>query len=227
MVFICAELGANWRGNIVILSRMVEQAKKAGCDAVKFQALSKELLGRHPEWSWYADASVHEGNVEWIDKVCKGEEIEWICTPTYPEAVGFLDPYVKRWKIRHADRERDDLIDQCAYTGKEIIISTDRPMKEEWDMAKPIYCIPKYPTAWGELNFDMIKLLPGYSNHCLDPLACLKAVRYGAEYIEYHITDDKEEFAIDNKVSFSYSQMREINKWIRLWEVNNVKGRSI
>ena len=61
----------------------------------------------------------------------------------------------------------------------------------------------------------MIKLMPGFSCHCLDPLALLKAVRYGAKYLEFHLTDNKDDFAIDNKVSFSYSQMEEMITWIR------------
>jgi sialic acid synthase SpsE len=105
----------------------------------------------------------------------------------------------------------------CIDTGKDIILSTDRPM-DKWlplKQIKQVYCIPKYPTEYGELNFDMIKLLPGYSNHCLNPLACLKAVRYGAQYLEYHLTDDRYAFAIDNKVSLSYAEMAEVNWWIR------------
>lgn len=80
---------------------------------------------------------------------------------------------------------------------------------------KEIYCIPQYPTPFGSINFDMIKLLPGWSNHCLNPLACLKAVRKGAKYIEFHLSDDLSEFGIDNKAAFSYSIMDELIRWIR------------
>ena len=61
----------------------------------------------------------------------------------------------------------------------------------------------------------MVRTMKGYSNHCLDPLAILKAHRLGAEYIEFHVTADSSRFAIDNKVSFTMGQVEEIMKWIK------------
>ncbi len=214
-IFVAAELGANWRGDYETLKRMCRRAQLAGCDAVKLQALSPELIARHPEWEWYAGASVDKKNIDWIDKLIQNCGIEWFCTPTYPECIEWINPYVNRWKIRYADKERLDILDKCIDTKKPVIISTDRPINIQIKNVQQIFCIPKYPTNWGELNFAMITLLPGYSNHCLDPLAILKAARFGAKYIEFHLSDDKEEFAIDNKVSFSYSQMDEILKWVK------------
>jgi len=222
MTFIVAEIGANWRGNIVIVDRMIERCAKAGVDAVKFQALSKSLLARHPEWSWYKDASINEDNVGIIAGLCEDYKVEFLCTPTYLEAVGMLNPYVKAWKIRHADNPRQDIIDRCIVTSKPIYISHDRPPEKPVKSINYIYCIPKYPTDWGEINFDMIKIMPGWSNHCLDPLACLKAIRYGAKYLEFHVSDNKDDFAIDNKVSFSYSQIEEIMRWITKIEKDQV-----
>jgi sialic acid synthase SpsE len=220
MIFVVAELGANWKGDMVTLQRMCQKAQMAGCDAVKFQALSPALIARHPEWSWYASASISKENVEFVALIVNKYGLEMFVTPTYPEAVEFLDPWVKRYKIRHADRNDVKLVDACYQTGKPIILSTDRPIND-WEVVDnitQIYCIPKYPTEYGELNFDMIKLLPGYSNHCLNPLAILKAVRHGAEYVEFHLTDDRNEFAIDNKVSLSYAEMDEVIRWIRKYE---------
>lgn len=219
MTFIAAELGCNWKGDFELLKRMCRKAQMAGCDAVKFQALSQPLIDRHPEWDWYRDASITPSNIDFVRRIVEDMGLEFFVTPTYPECVKWIDPYVKRWKIRHADNKFDELIAACVDTGKPIIMSTDRPMDIPANLGiQQIYCIPKYPTEFGELNFDMISLLPGYSNHCLNPIAILKAVRHGATYIEYHLTDDRNEFAIDNKVSLSYAEMDEVNKWIRLYE---------
>jgi len=199
---------------------MVDKCMKAGCNAVKFQALSKELLARHPEWSWYSKASVCEDNIDMICRVCEGYGIDFMCTPTYPEAVGFLNEYVETWKIRHADRLNEHIVTPALNTGKKLVVSSDRPIQEylQNEQIHQIYCVPKYPTDYGELNFDMIKLMPGFSNHCLNPLAILKAIKYGAKYIEFHVSDNKDEFAIDNKVSFSYPEVREILGWINIYE---------
>lgn len=220
MVFVAAELGCNWRGNYFTLDNMIRRCKRAGVDAVKFQALSQSLIDRHPEWGWYKDASISPDNVDALDRLCKEHEIMWFCTPTYHEAIEFLDPFVSMWKVRHADKDNAPIVNACVKTGKRVVVSTDRPMQiySGNEDIHQIYCIPKYPTDYGELNFDMISLLPGYSNHCLDPLAITKAVHYGAEYIEFHLSDNRDDFAIDNKVSMSYSQMDEIMYWIRKYE---------
>jgi len=222
MVEIIAELGTSWSGNYGTLETMVEHCKEANIDAVKFQALSTELLERHKELPLYYTASVSPHNIKKIDKICSDVGIEWFCTPCYPEAVEFLNDYVSRWKIRHADNKRKDIISACQKTGKDIIISTDRPdgywvdANHDDERIKPIYCIPKYPTDFGELNFDMIELLPGFSNHCLDALALFRAQRFGAKYIEFHLTADPTSFAIDNKVAFTYNQMDEFMRWLRV-----------
>lgn len=224
MTFIVAELGANWKGDTFTLENMLVRCKSAGVDAVKFQALSKDLVARHPEWNWYDSAHITEDTIDEVNDLCKEIGVEWFCTPCFPEVVELIDPYVKEWKIRHADNQNYEIISECMNTNKPTYISVSRPndtlklFKEDTqgiESIKEVYCIPKYPTSYGEINFDMVSQLHGYSNHCLDPLAILKAVRYGADYIEFHLTDNRDDFAIDNKVSFSYSQMEEMVKWIR------------
>jgi sialic acid synthase SpsE len=220
MVFVVAEIGTNWNGNPVILDRMVGILKSIGVNAIKLQALSEDLIARHPELTWYKTASVNENNVQFIDDLISQYDIEWFCTPTYPEAVEFLDPYVSKYKIRHDDNDRTDILNECLKTKKPIYVSVDRPKKELniYPKVQQVYCVPKYPTTYGELNFDMLKILKGYSNHCLDPLACLKAVKMGAKYLEFHVTDDPYRFSIDNKVSFTYTQVQELMDWISIYE---------
>ncbi len=218
MTFLTAELGTNWRGDVDVLRRMLVKCHWAGVDAVKFQALSDELINRHPEWDWYHHASVTPENVDTIDKMCKEIGMEWFCTPCYPEAVTWLAPYVKRWKIRHADNKDQTLIRECRNTGNIVYVSVDRPPTTKLDSINYIYCIPKYPTTLGELNFDMLKILKGYSNHCLDVTALYKAYRYGIDYLEFHLTDSSDDFAIDNKVSLTYLQMEEFCKWRKIYD---------
>jgi len=208
MTFLTAELGTNWKGDFEILDRMVNRCKKAGVNAVKFQALSDDLINRHPEWDWYGNSSIQPGT---------HYGIEWFCTPCYPQAVDFLDVYVKRWKIRSADNTRMDIINKCINTRRPIILSTARKIESyNDDMIKQVYCIPKYPTTLGELNFDMLKILKGYSNHCLDVTALYRSYRYNIDYLEFHLTDSSDEFAIDNKVSLTYQQMEEFCQWRRM-----------
>jgi len=193
---------------------MVGECSIAGVDYIKLQALSKEKIDRHPELDWYADASVNYNNISRIDTICKNNHIKWFATPFYPEAVEMLDPYVDMYKIDYSNRNNNEIIEKCA-RNKKVIVSEDSPNKIHHFNVQEIYCNPLHPTRLGDINFDMVKEMKGYSNHCMDPLAILKAKRLGAEYIEFHLTSDPNRFAMDNRVSMTFGQMREFMRWIK------------
>ena len=213
---VVAEIGTNWNGDYKVLDTMIKSLAESGVDFVKFQALDDKLIERHNELDWYESASMSIDNVEKIDKVCAKYEMNWFCTPCYPEAVTFLNDYVSMWKIRAADKNRDDIIGNCISTGKPIYISASRPdeISIEATKIKKVFCISKYPTQFGELNFDMIKKMDGYSNHCKDPLAVFTAVRMGVDYLEFHVMPSSDYFTIDSKVSFTLEQVKEMMYWI-------------
>ena len=58
MVFITAEIGINHNGDIDIAKKLIDSAKKSGCNAVKFQkrtidkVYSKEILDAPRESPW-------------------------------------------------------------------------------------------------------------------------------------------------------------------------------
>ena len=229
---VTAELGTNWLGNYVLLQKMAKAAKLAGVKYVKLQALSPELLERHKELEYYADSSVNKSNIHIIDKVMRDVGIEWYASVTYPEAAEMLAPYMDNLKIRVADNENMDILDACAKVlmdkdhgrkDPKLFVSSLRPLPQAYYDRWPdleiinLYCIPRYPTQYGEINFNMMGQFEfeGYSNHCTNPLAILKAYRKGAKYLEFHLTSDKGLFALDNPVSFDYGEMLEIMQWIR------------
>ena len=208
---IVAEVSTNWLGDFEILDDMLKVCSDCGVDAVKFQSLSQWKIDRHPELDWYEKCSVTKENIGEISDICDNYSMDWFVTPFYPEAVDFLDEHVSMYKIAYADRNNTELIYKCQETGKPVYVSTDRIL----DLSTyQIYCIPQYPTEYGSINFEMIAMMDGYSNHCMDPLAVLKAHRMGAGYIEIHITPDSSRFTMDNKVSYNLGQLEEIMEWI-------------
>ena len=44
MVFIVAEIGVNWDGDFELARILMENAKNAGCNAVKFQAFNEKII---------------------------------------------------------------------------------------------------------------------------------------------------------------------------------------
>lgn len=231
--FVTAEIGTNWNGDYYNLRKMVHKCAIAGVDAVKFQCLSEELIDRHCELDWYRHASLSEQNIGNIMSICVEYGISFYASVTYPDAARILAPFVDYYKIRVADSENEEIWEsiisniriQRKNLGKnqKIIVSSTRPIPQKFYDKDPdtdiinLYCIPQYPTRLGEINFDMLKNpeFEGYSNHCTDVTALMKAVRHGAKYLEFHISNDLDSFAIDNKVSLSYTQMEEFMKWLR------------
>ncbi len=229
MVFVVAEIGVNWDGNFELAKEMMQNAKKAGCNAVKFQAYPEEAVKGHPEYLRLVEAAVSPKNVEMINKLADSVGIEWFCTPMYPDAVDFLDPYVKKFKIRVHDgkplfeNKDSELINRALKTGKQVIISSQVSFRntKHFDNKQIswLYCVPKYPCSFEDLDFRDIKDFDGYSNHCPHFLAPLTAVILGAEMIEVHITSDKSKNFIDNNVSFDYKELINLVELIRMSEL--------
>ena len=75
-------------------------------------------------------------------------------------AVTLLNPYVPFFKIPYSEKNNIELIRECFDTGKRVYVATDRPNpkinKSMDERIREIYCIPNYPTRFGEINFDMI-----------------------------------------------------------------------
>jgi sialic acid synthase SpsE len=144
----------------------------------------------------------------------------------YPEAITFLDPFVKRYKIRESDgrilmeNSISPLIKRVLDTGKEVIVSVnENPTKSKFyknQKIKWLYCVPKYPCNLEEIDFKEIKNFDGYSNHCDNIIAPLTASILGADILEIHVTADKNMDFIDNPVSFDLSETKKLIQSIQL-----------
>lgn len=228
MSFIIAEIGVNWDGDLSLAEDMMIHAKNSGCDAVKFQAFNKNIIGNHPEYERLIKTSISESNVKKINELSQTIGIEWFCTPMYVEAVDFLDPYVKRFKIREFDSRQllenktTDMVEKVLGTGKEVIISSQHSLENSKFYNHPkikwLYCVPKYPCSLEEIDFSELGKFDGFSNHCPQIVAPLSAAILGAEIIEMHITSSKTKNFVDNNVSFDYDELEEVVRLIRLSE---------
>lgn len=232
MFFVVAEIGVNWDGDFDLAKEMIKKAKEAGCNAVKFQAYQEEIVKDHPEKSRLAKSAISKNNVETINEIAKSIGIEWFCTPMYLEAVDFLEPYVKRFKIREIDsrillqNKSSELFDKIYKTNKEIIISSESSPKDCKYFSDPrvkwLYCVPKYPCSLADLDFSYIKDFNGYSNHCPFIIAPLASAINGAKIIEVHLTSDKTKSFIDNNVSFDYLELKNLIDLIHQSEKMNL-----
>ena len=167
MVFVVAEIGVNWNGDFEIAKSMMENARNAGCNAVKFQSFNEDIIKDHPQKSRLFKSSISKNNIEIINELAKETGIEWFCTPMTVDAVELLNPFVKRFKIREYDGRElvenkiTDLFENLLETGKQIMISTEKSPTNCKFFKHPqvqwLYCVPKYPCNINDLDFKNTK----------------------------------------------------------------------
>lgn len=121
MTFIIAEAGVNHEGNFSSARKLVNAAKEAGANAVKFQAFNSRRL-------WGDDRISHlelnDGEMATIARHCHAIGIEFMVTPFGVPEVEFLAPMLKRWKVASGCLEKWDLLAAIRATHKPVILST-------------------------------------------------------------------------------------------------------
>ena len=225
MTFIVAEIGVNWDGDFDLVKKMMLNAKQADCNAVKFQSFNEDTVKDHPQKERLLKSSITEDNIYEIDRIANTVDVEWFSTPMYPDAVDFLNSFVKRFKLRFHDgvslleNKTTKLFEKIISTKKEVIVSSQTsPLNSkfyEHEQIKWLYVVPKYPCKIEDIDFTRIKEFNGYSNHCPHILVPLAATILGANIIEVHITPDKSGDFVDNPVSFDFNELKNLVGLIR------------
>lgn len=204
---------------------MIKNAKESGCDAVKFQAFNFDIVKTSLIADKLLQSAVSPSNIQQIDHLSNKYDMEWFCTPMYPDAVTMLEPFVKRYKIRYGDSQKilegqqSELFDAVFNSGKEIFVSTQITPKDCKYYKNPnikwLYTVPKYPCSISDLDFSNFSDFDGYSNHYPHFLGPLVAATLDAKIIEVHITPDKTKNYPDNPVSFDFNELSELVQLIR------------
>ena len=179
--YIIAEIGINHNGNIDIAKKLIDVAKKAGCDAVKFQKRNPDVcvpekqksIMRETPWGYisYLDykykVEFEKEEYDIIDEYCKKNAIHWFASPWDVDSVNFLSQYnIPALKVPSASLNDKELLLAMAKTNIPIIISTGMSTQNEVDEAVSIlkdsqlavlHCVSTYPTPTNELNLNVIK----------------------------------------------------------------------
>lgn len=211
-VFIIAEAGSNFDRDFEKAKTLIQEAKKAGADAVKFQLFkAEEFVNRRFEKEMYEAVQKNELPRKWLPDLKKTAEkagIIFFATPFDLEAVDLLnDLDVPIFKIASGDITFSDLLRKAAQSGKPVILSTGMAYFEEAAEAVRIleaegnrqivllHCTSSYPTPPEEVRIYGISELRkkfrypiGFSDHSLGTVAPLAAVTLGASVIEKHFT---------------------------------------
>lgn len=185
MVFITAEIGINHNGDIEIAKKLIDMAKRCGCNAVKFQkrtiekAYSKEILDSPRDSPWgktTRDEKMHLefGKKEYdeIDNYCRSIGIEWYASAWDIDSQIFLKQYNLEYnKIASAMIVNYDLLNVVAQEKKYTFIGTGMSTLDE--VRKAVDIFRKYDCPF--------ELLHSNSSYPMNPeeanLRCIQTLR--------------------------------------------------
>ena len=246
--FIIAEVGINHNGDLDLAKRLISVAVAAGCDAVKFQKRTVEVVYTREELSKPRENPFGPTNGDLkhglefgpddfreIDTYCKAVKIPWFASCWDEEAVDVINQFdVPCFKVASASLTDDNLLRHTRATGKPLILSTGMSTIEEIDHAVEVLGIDNlvlmhtcstYPSSYSELNLRVIPTLRerysvpvGYSGHETGIPSSVAATVLGACCVERHITMDRAMWGSDQAASLEPNGITRLVRDIRLVE---------
>lgn len=246
--FLVAEIGINHNGDLQLAKKLIAAASNAGCDAVKFQkrtvdvVYTPEELAKPRENPFGPTNGDLKRGLEFgyepyleIDQFCKSLGMMWFASCWDEGSVDFMERFSPPcYKIASASLTDDNLLRHHKKKGRPIMLSTGMSSLEQIDHAVEVlgrenlvimHCTSTYPSKLEELNLRMIpKLIErynvpvGYSGHEVGLSTSLAAVVLGACAVERHITMDRAMWGSDQAASIEPQGMTRLVKDIRATE---------
>lgn len=247
--FVIAEIGINHNGDIDVAKRLIDLAKFSGCNAVKFQKRTINVVYKPEELAGPRESPFGNTNgdlkyglefefeeYQEIDRYCKEKSIPWFASCWDEGAVDFIDQFdVPCYKIASPSLTDDNLIRYTKSKGKPIILSTGMSTIEQIDHAVEVlgrndlvilHATSTYPAQYDELNLAVIPALKqryglpvGYSGHETGIPSSVAVLALGACVVERHITLDRAMWGSDQAASLGPGGIIKMVSGIRLMEM--------
>ncbi len=252
--FIIAEIGINHNGDIDLAKRLISVAVAAGCDAVKFQKRTVDVVYSQDELSKPREnpfgptngdlkygLEFEQEEYQEIDAFCKSVKMTWFASPWDEGSVDFLEQFHPPvYKIASASLTDDNLLKHIRKTRKPVILSTGMSTYDEIDHAVQVlgkedlilmHTTSTYPANYDELNLFAIPTMAarygvpiGYSGHETGIPTSVCAAALGACCVERHITMDRAMWGSDQAASLEPNGISRLVRDIRLWEQSKGDG---
>jgi N-acetylneuraminate synthase len=253
--YVVAEIGINHNGDLALAKRLIDVAVEAGCNAVKFQKRTIDVVYSAAELARPRESSFgttngelkrglefDEGQYREIDAHCKKAGIPWFASPWDEGSVDFLERFdVPCHKVASASLTDDNLLRHIKGTRKPIIISTGMSTMAQIEHAVEVvgrsdliilHSTSTYPASYDELNLKVIRVLAerfdvpvGYSGHETGIASSVAAVALGAVMVERHLTLDRAMWGSDQAASLEPNGMQRLVRDIRLVETSLGDGK--
>ena len=185
---IIAEAGVNHNGSLDLALKMVDEAKRAGADIVKFQtAIPEKVISKYADKAEYQKKTTgnEESQLEMckrihlklsdydiIKKYCEEAGIEFLSTPFDLESIDYLEKLdIRLWKIPSGEITNLPYLIKIAKTGKPVIMSTGMAELKEVEEAVNVlkkggageitllHCTTEYPAPFESVNLKAMNTL--------------------------------------------------------------------
>jgi N-acetylneuraminate synthase len=246
--FVIAEIGINHNGDLDLTRRLISVAVAAGCDAVKFQKRTVDVVYSAEELAKPRESpfgttngdlkrALEFGHDQYrlIDRYCREVKMPWFASCWDERSVDFIDQFDPPcFKIASASLTDDRLLRHTRSKRRPIILSTGMSTIEEIDHAVEVlgrdelillHACSAYPAHYHELNLRAIPTLGeryrvpvGYSGHETGLPSTVSAVALGACCVERHITLDRAMWGSDQAASLEPNGITKIVSYIRIVE---------
>jgi len=181
-IYIIAEIGINHNGDINLAKQLIDKAKSSGCDAVKFQkrtidlVYSKEELDT-PRKSPYGTTTREQkygieleiDEFKELESYSKDKGLDFIISCWDLDSVDDIENNlnIRYHKVASAMLTDKEFLEKLNDTGKSIIVSVGMATEEEISAALDILdnveyvlaCTSTYPTKEKEINLKYVTTL--------------------------------------------------------------------
>ena len=187
-IFIIAEAGVNHNGDIKMAQKLIDVAKSAGADAVKFQTFKAgSLVSKVAQKADYQKQTTgaDESQLEMVKKLelsfcdfrelkkyCDEKEISFLSTPFDFESIDFLESLeMLIYKVPSGEITNLPYLMKIASKGKPVIMSTGMSDMDEVESALEVlrdngagsvtllHCNTQYPTPFEDANIKAMLTL--------------------------------------------------------------------
>jgi len=226
----------------VIAKKLVNMAKKAGADCIKFQThiTDKEMIksdirpgniSKKTLWDIIKNCELTEKEESKLNIYCKEKNILFLSTPFSVDAIIQLEKIkIPAYKIGSGELTNIPFLEKIAKTRKPVILSTGMSEMHEIKRAVNFFKSKKiplallqttsvYPSDYSEINLGVIekysklfKIPVGLSDHSIGIYTALGAIAKGACIVEKHITLNKKMPGPDQKISLEPFELSELVK---------------
>lgn len=187
-IFIIAEAGVNHNGSLELARKLVDKAKEAGADCIKFQTFIPErLVTRIAPKAQYQSRNLNNDSsqLEMLKKLslpfeaferlkdyCTKKGIMFLSTPFDSESIDFLNSLeMQIWKIPSGELTNMPYLEKLAKTKKPVILSTGMSTLDEIYAAihtleqngskdiSLLHCTTEYPAPFHEVNLRAMQTM--------------------------------------------------------------------